>query len=382
MAKRERYSTGKDGYKRHQITYVDATGATCRKRLTARTDREMDEKINAFNRSIGSGDVGFDMTTTAREWSEYWLEATKKDAVAPSTYYAYRSFVNRFNDQFGTRQLSSITPIELNSAIKRMTGMSSSAIIKYRNTIKAIFDAAEENGLVRRTPAARLSKFQGSKGTHRNLTDDEIRSCIRASEQHRFGLCVMLMLFGGLRRGEALYFDVDRDVDFSSWIMTVRGAYHFDKSQAVAGSTKSTAGLRSFIAPPPLRPFLIAHRGSGPAFTPQQGGPLTLISVDRAWESFITLLSDLQNGFTKRWPKKDENGDPLPYIRSDIRTHDLRHTAATMLFDADVDVKTAQKILGHSNVSITLEIYAHLTDQKRCASETKALSYYSKYAQV
>ena len=88
MAKRERYSTGKDGYKRHQITYVDATGATCRKRLTARTDREMDEKINAFNRSIGSGDVGFDMTTTAREWSEYWLDATKKDAVA-SNYVQY-----------------------------------------------------------------------------------------------------------------------------------------------------------------------------------------------------------------------------------------------------------------------------------------------------
>ena len=380
MAKREKYTTGKDGYKRYQITYVDASGNTCRKRLTARTDREMDEKIKQFNRSIGSGDVGYDITTTAREWSEYWLEATKKGAVAPSTYYAYRSFVNRFNDQFGSRILSSITPIELNASVKKLTDMSSSTIIKYRNTIKAIFDAAEENGLIRKTPAGKLSRFQGSKGTHRNLTDDEILTCIKAAQQHRFGLCVMLMLFGGLRRGEALYFDVDRDVDFDTWIMTIRGAYHFDKSQAIPGSTKSDAGLRSFLAPPPLRPFLTAHKGCGCAFTPQHGGPLTLISVDRAWESFITTVSDLQNGFTKRWPKKDENGNPLPYIRSDIRTHDLRHTAATMLFDADVDVKTAQKILGHSNVSITLEIYAHLTEEKRTTSETKAFSYYTKYA--
>lgn len=382
MAKREKYKTGNDGYKRHQITYVDATGATCRKRLIARTDREMDEKINQFNRSIGSGDIGFDTATTAREWSEYWLDATKKDAVAPSTYYAYRSFVNRFNEQFGMRQIASITPIELNASVKKMSGMSSSAIIKYRNTIKAIFDAAEENGLIRKTPAAKIARFAGDKGTHRNLTDDEIRLCIKAAEQHRFGLCVMLMLFGGLRRGEALYFDVDRDVDFDSWLLTVRGAYHFDKSQAVAGSTKSAAGLRSFIAPPPLRPFLLSHKGRGIAFTPQNGGALTLISVDRAWESFITLLSDLQNGFTKRWPKKDEEGNALPYVRSDIRTHDLRHTAATMLFDADVDVKTAQKILGHSNVSITLGIYAHLTEQKRALSEEKAFAYYEKYSQV
>lgn len=382
MAKREKYTTGKDGFKRHQITYVDATGATCRKRLIARTDREMDEKINQFNRSIGAGDVCFDMTTTAREWSEYWLNATKKDAVAPSTYYAYRSFVNRFNEQFGTRQISSITPIELTAAVKKLSGMSTSAIIKYRNTIKAIFDAAEENGLVRRTPAARIPRIQGSKGTHRNLTDDEIRLCIKAAGQHRFGLCVMLMLFGGLRRGEALFFDVDRDVDYSTWIITIRGAYHFDKSHAVAGSTKSAAGLRSFVAPPPLRPFLLAHRGKGASFVPDQGGPITLISADRAWESFVTLFSDLQNGFTKRWPKKDENGDPLPYIRSDIRSHDLRHTAATMLFEADVDAKTAQQILGHSSIAITLGIYAHLTDQKRTNSENKALSYYSKFAQV
>lgn len=382
MAKREKYPVSKDGYKRHQITYVDATGATCRKRLTARTDREMDEKIKQFNRSIGAGDIGFDLTTTAREWSTYWLEATKKGAVAPSTYYAYKSFVNRFNEQFGARPLASISPIELNAAVKQLSGMSSSAIIKYRNTIKAIFDAAEENGLIRKTPAARIPRYQGSKGTHRNLSDEEIMQCIEASRSHRFGLCVMLMLFGGLRRGEALFFDVDRDVNFETWIITIRGAYHFDKTQAIAGSTKSAAGLRSFSAPPPLRPFLLEHKGHGAAFTPHLGGPITLMSADRAWESFITALSDLQNGFCKRWPKKDANGDPLPYVRSNIRTHDLRHTAATMLFDADVDVKTAQRILGHSSISITLGIYAHLTDQKRSASENKAVSYYSKFAQV
>lgn len=382
MAKREKYKTSKDGYKRHQVTYVDATGTTCRKRLIARTDREMDEKINEFNRAIGSGAIGYDMSITAQEWSEFWLKSTKEGAVQPSTYHAYRAFVNRFQSQFGPRAIASITPIELDASVNSLTGMSSSTIIKYRNTIKAIFEAAAANGIIRRSPATQLKRLKGESGTHRNLTDEEIGICIKAAQQHRFGLCTMLMLFGGLRRGEAIYFDVDRDVDFDTWLISVRGAYHFDKSQAIPGKPKSDAGIRSFVAPPPLRPFLTAHKGQGAAFTPLNGGPITLISVDRAWESFITLVSDLQNGFTKRWPKKDENGDPLPYIRSNIRTHDLRHTTATLLFDADVDVKTAQRILGHSHVSITLGIYAHLTEEKRARSESKAFEYMARFAQV
>ena len=42
----------------------------------------------------------------------------------------------------------------------------------------------------------------------------------------------------------------------------------------------------------------------------------------------------------------------------------LRHTYATILFDANVDVKSAQKFLGHSDVEVTLSVYTHLTKYK------------------
>lgn len=42
----------------------------------------------------------------------------------------------------------------------------------------------------------------------------------------------------------------------------------------------------------------------------------------------------------------------------------LRHTYATMLFDADVDIKSAQKFLGHSDIEVTLSTYTHLTKFK------------------
>ena len=42
----------------------------------------------------------------------------------------------------------------------------------------------------------------------------------------------------------------------------------------------------------------------------------------------------------------------------------LRHTYSTMLYDAGVDVKSAQKFLGHADITTTLKVYTHLSEQK------------------
>lgn len=380
MAKREKYATGKDGYKRYQITYVDSAGNTCRKRLTARTDREMDEKIKQFNRSIGRGTVGFDTSTLLSAWSVYWLEASKSSSVKPTTYRDYKALINRLNDALGSRTVSSITPMELQFILSSVGGMSTSLIRKYRNIIKAVFDAAEQNGLVNKSPAAHLECPKGTKGTHRALTDAERIACMRVSATHRFGLCAMLMLYAGLRRGEAVYFDVDRDVDFSAGTLTVRGACWFDGNQGKDGSTKTAAGERTITIFAPLLPFLEAHRGKGRAFQTANNGPVTKTAFRRAWESYLTAVSNEQNGFIKRWPKLDDSGNPLPYIESDIRTHDFRHTFATMLFDAGVDVKTAQYLLGHADISVTLSIYTHLSNLKQAQSISKAQEHFKSMA--
>jgi integrase len=55
--------------------------------------------------------------------------------------------------------------------------------------------------------------------------------------------------------------------------------------------------------------------------------------------------------------------------------HQLRHTYATMLYNANVDVKSAQEYLGHSSIQTTLAVYTHLTPEKREAS-TKAFNDY------
>ena len=56
----------------------------------------------------------------------------------------------------------------------------------------------------------------------------------------------------------------------------------------------------------------------------------------------------------------------------------LRHTYATMLYNAKVDIKVAQKFLGHKNISVTLDIYTHLEN----ANLTKQADKFDKYLQL
>jgi len=58
-----------------------------------------------------------------------------------------------------------------------------------------------------------------------------------------------------------------------------------------------------------------------------------------------------------------------------IRFHDLRHTCATLLLSKDVNAKVVSEMLGHSSISVTLDIYSHLLpdmQKKSCRSEQTA----------
>ena len=58
--------------------------------------------------------------------------------------------------------------------------------------------------------------------------------------------------------------------------------------------------------------------------------------------------------------------------------HQFRHTFCTMLFNADVDIKTAQAVLGHSDVSVTLRVYTHLEERHKKRSIDKLNGYIKK----
>ena len=174
-----------------------------------------------------------------------------------------------------------------------------------------------------------------------------------------------------LRRGEALYLDIDRDVDFDNNLIHIRGAVTFsDGIQGSVSEGKTEAANRTI----PLNDFLAEalkdHHGL--LLSKQDGSMMSLSSFTRKYESYITYLETILNGCHKRWYGKTrehkellKEGKELPHWKDiHIRCHDFRVTYCTMCYDAGIPIKTLQAWMGHANASMIMDVYAKLTAEK------------------
>lgn len=167
------------------------------------------------------------------------------------------------------------------------------------------------------------------------------------------------MLYTGLRRGEltALLWS---DIDFSEKMITVNKSYSY-KTHAIK-STKTAAGNRVVPIPDVLLGYLEnLPKTSFLVFPNTVGNYMTDAAWERLWQSYMSVLNRKYGDFvhTPRDRRK-----ALPVVIDTFTPHCLRHTYATMLYDAGVDVLTAKEYLGHTDIKTTLSIYTHLSRER------------------
>ena len=95
------------------------------------------------------------------------------------------------------------------------------------------------------------------------------------------------------------------------------------------------------------------------------GGIMSAQAYGQAWRSYMHYLNIQAGG------KDRSRINPKIVAMEPFTAHQLRHSYATMLYDADVDVKTAQKLLGHADFGVTMKIYTHLSAEKETAGIEK-----------
>lgn len=88
------------------------------------------------------------------------------------------------------------------------------------------------------------------------------------------------------------------------------------------------------------------------------GDIMTRTAFTSAWESYMHYLNIKAGG------RDASRCRPKLTVIDKLTPHMFRHTYATILYNAGVDVKSAQKFLGHADINVTLKIYTHLSSQK------------------
>ena len=169
----------------------------------------------------------------------------------------------------------------------------------------------------------------------------------------------MLMLYSGLRRGEATALTW-ADVDLQDSTITVRSGYNFRDKRSK--SPKTEAGSRVVNIPKVLVDYLrtqqdgclyVLHNAKGQCMTEQ--------GWKRLWQSYMCDLN-VKYGYHGAANKHDPAG--LPMVIDTFTPHQLRHTFCTLMYFAGVDVLTARDHardqMGHKDISVTLGIYTSL----------------------
>lgn len=367
----------KDGLFQVHCRYKDAAGVSHSKIFYGKTQTEANNKRKAFERDLAAGLKAEDKTLFSA-YADAWMKTYKSD-LRPGTKATYQHDVDLLKKALGEKKLKEITASDVQAWINTRAGLSASAIRKSAMTARAIFEAARQDRLILFNPCDRLALPTGTAGTHRALSAQERAFLTDHCQDHRFYYAAMLMLYAGLRRGEVMALRFDRDIDLEAGEIRVTESAHIGEegTSFFIDSPKSAASVRTVPILPPLDTILASAPKEGLVLKSAKGEFMTESAFSRCLESYQTQLEQELNGVSRRWatPEQLANWKPFP-----LRCHDLRHTFCTMLYDAGVDVKTAQLWMGHADVMVTMRIYTHLSQARQEQAVKAARSYFQSAA--
>lgn len=294
---------------------------------------------------------------TVRQYTESVFMPMKTATIAEQTRSNYRFFLDRvIFPKIGDVLLTEVSPAMISSLILayQRAGYSFSSVMKIYVLLNGIFESAFMDDSIPVNPMHRVKRPTPRKDEAKDtsvmaysaLELCHIFECLKG-EPLKWRAYVTVMADTGARKGEVcgLYWS---DVDFDAGTVTIRRNLQYTKAAGVYLTTTKTGRTR------------IVDVGDD---------TLSLLRELRARQAASCLSKFV---FTTDGTTEPMHPcSPTHYFRrfgqkygiSGFHPHRLRHTSATLAVLAGADISSVSARLGHSNVSTTLKVYAHATQE-------------------
>jgi len=325
-----------------------------RKSYFGKTKQEALNKMRIGQRSVQDGLPIPSERLTLASFLERWLEDVVKPTLRPYTISSYSMLVNRhIGPGIGSTQLAKLTVPEVQRFLnqKLKNGLSPRTVQYIHAVLRRAIGQAERWGLVSRNVARLATPPHVPKSDILPLDRTESKKLLAAVENDRLEALYTVALALGLRQGEALGLRWE-DIHFEAGTLTTRVTLQRVDGAYVLVEPKTDRSRRTVKLPDRCLESLRAHKIGqdgererigeswqewGLVYTQADGTPLSRHTVTRRFQRILE-----QAGIRKH------------------RFHDLRHTCATLLLAQGVQMRTIMEILGHSQISTTADIYAHV----------------------
>ena len=307
-----------------------------------KTKSEVRAKVKELESSVKTGlqaNRNITLVQLAREWF-----TVKTANLTYKSAEVYRNAINNhIAPHFKNVFLADVKPFHIQKFMAEKAHMSRSAQSKLLFTLSQIMDTAEKNGYILKNPCKGI-KASGERAKPKTpLTTAQQKTLVQAVEGTRSELFVLLCLYAGLRREEALGLRWENVRLDGTPHINVRHTVTFEGNRPIhSEKLKSKAAYRTIPTPAILTNALRKAReaATSPFVVPavNSGGEMSLVAFRRLWDIAEHTVADSFH----------------------VTPHLLRHTYITELCAAGMDIKKIQYLAGHEDVAMTLRIYTHV----------------------
>jgi integrase len=333
---------------------VQTAAGPKRKALYGKTRSEVAAKLSKALAARESGltyDAG---KQTVGEYLARWLSNSVRDTVRQRTYERYESIVRvHLAPAIGKVKLKALTPDHVRGLYREKLdgGLAPRTVLHIHRALSKALKQATDDGLIPRNAAAPVKPPRPRREEIRPLNREQVRALFEAAREDRLEALYVMAATAGLRRGELQGLKWE-DLDLEAGTLQVRrtlseprGGYIFEAPKSGKGrnirlTQRATAALtdhrkRQLEERMRLGTLWQDH---GLVFPSGTGTPVSGGNLNRAFKALLKRAR-------------------LPQT---FRFHDLRHTCATLLLRQGVNPKFVQELLGHRDVSLTLNTYSHV----------------------
>lgn len=339
-------------------------------------EAELNRLATLFEEEVRNGTYYEPTHYRLDEFIDKWLDEHGKN-LEIKTLYRYQGLLNgRVKKAMGYLKLEQIKPMHLLDFYRNLQEegiredrkkgvLSNKTIQHYHRVLSAIFESAVKWGMIKENPCSRVSPPKIERKEMRCLDEEGVSkfmACLR-NENIKYQAIIELFLVTGCRRGEIAALQWN-NVDLEKGIIYIKQAAVYTPSTGIIiKQPKTVSSIRKIKLPTSTvdllkdyRKYCLAEKIKiGDLWQKEEKERLGNTWKDpewvfATWDGYIMHPDSFTDIFKK-------------FIRKhnliDIRLHDLRHTSATLLINAGLNVRAVAQRLGHSNVSTTMNIYAH-----------------------
>ena len=353
-----------DGRYRAKVTVgKDMNGGSVVKYVSGRTKKELEAAKEAIRQEYITG-RNTPENAMFGAYAIQWYNTYKKPNVGASAQSGYRTALNlHILPVLGDKRLAAISAMDLQELINSKADTCATIIKNVHHVLESIFKRAYMEGIIPRDITVGLEKPSKAKKSRRALTEAE-EAAAKVLMHEENGLLVALLYYTGMRLGEALGLQWEC-VDFKKKVIHVRQQVNLGLGEITPPKTKES--IRDIPLPDELAEMLVRGFPQAFVFPSPSGSYYRSTPVNRLWIDLMRRMMEID-------PTIETRGNGVAMLTP----HYFRHNYASILYNAGIDVLSAKKFLGHSNVKTTLEIYSHLSKEKEDANAEAVRSVFQK----